>query len=879
MDCFTLENLSFAYPEQENCALKNVDLSIEKGDFIIVCGPSGCGKSTLLRQFKSVLTPHGKRNGSVLFFGKPLEDVSYREQSEKIGYVLQSPENQVVTDKVWHELAFLPESLGYGTAEIRKRVAEMAAFFGIENWFYKNVSELSGGQKQLLSLASVMTAKPEVLILDEPTAQLDPIAASEFLSVLGKLNRELGITVILTEHRLEEAFPFANRVAFMENGCIICCDSPKNVGMLLKEQNNGMFLAMPAAMRVWAALDGNGECPVTVREGSSFLAEYSAEHKHSEISNKITPISGETVLSAQNLFFRYSRDLPDVLKGFSFELHRGEFFALLGGNGVGKSTALKLLAGFLRPYRGTVTATGKIGVLPQDPATLFVKKTVEEELLSAFDGKKTEKSERLKRVYEAARFCGISDLLKRHPFDISGGEQQRAALARVLLCEPDILLLDEPTKGFDAEFKAEFAEILNRLLVGGTSVFMVSHDVSFCAEYAHRCGLLFDGEIVSSGTPTQFFSGNNFYTTPANRMARNIIPSAITANEIISAFGGKVQKNNTSESAAFSIKSVEESNVDNGKKKTGLPVWRKVSAVLFAFITVAAFSYAVKKTDLTSLINPSGIASSPKQQYIVYALLIISLFGLFFSVFRRSDAPIDAPNKKRLSRRTAAACLMILFFIPITVFIGVFYLDDRSYGLISLLVIAECMLPFLLVFEGKKPKARELVTVAALSAMGVAGRVAFFMLPQFKPVTAITVISGVALGGETGFMVGALSMLLSNMMFSQGPWTPWQMFCMGIIGFFAGILYRKGLLRRNRFSLAVFGALSCIIIYGGIINPASVLMWSPESLNFKTVVASYISGFPMDLIHASATALFLLFGADPMLEKLERVKTKYGLLE
>ena len=878
MECFTLENINFSYPEQDCLALKNVNLSVNKGDFLIICGPSGCGKSTLLRQFKSVLTPHGIRTGRVLFFGSPLENISERVQSEKVGYVLQSPENQVVTDKVWHELAFLPESLGYGTDEIRKHVAETTAFFGIENWFYKNVSELSGGQKQLLSLASVMTAQPEVIILDEPTAQLDPIAASEFLSVLGKLNRELGITVILTEHRLEEAFSFANRVAVMEKGSILCCDTPKNIGVRLKNDKSGMFLAMPTAMRVWAALGGNCECPITVCEGSSFLTEYSKNHDCADVSDEKTPIAETTALSAKNLFFRYSRELPDVLKDFSFELHRGEFFALLGGNGVGKSTALKLLAGLLKPYRGTVSTTGKICVLPQDPTTLFVKKSIGEELLSAFDGKKTERSEKLRKVNETAQLCGISDLLEKHPFDVSGGEQQRAALARVLLCEPDIILLDEPTKGFDAEFKTEFAAVLERLLACGTSVFMVSHDVSFCAEYAHRCGLLFDGEIVSCGTPTQFFSGNKFYTTPANRMARNILPSAITADGIIAAFGGKVQSRRTVVKTPLLTKPIEEKNVNDKNKKSELSAWRKAMAALFSLSAVGLFAYSVKKTDLTSIVTSSGITASTNRQYIVYALLILSLFGVFFSVFRRSDKPLEMPNKKRLSGRTAAACVMILFFIPITVFIGVFYLNDRSYGLISLLVMAECMLPFFLVFEGRKPKARELVTVAALSAMGVAGRVAFFMLPQFKPVTALTIIAGVALGGETGFMVGALSMLLSNMMFSQGPWTPWQMFCMGIIGFFAGILYRKGLLRRNRFSLAIFGALSCMIIYGGIINPASVLMWSPESFNFKTIIASYISGFPMDLIHAFATALFLLFGAEPMLEKLDRIKTKYGLL-
>ena len=209
MELFAIKHLNFAYPEQAKNAISDFSLSVRPGEFLVVCGPSGCGKSTLLRQLKTVLAPHGRRSGQILFDGKNLDELSQREQAEKIGFVQQSPENQIVTDKVWHELAFGLESLGYDTPTIRRRVAEMASFFGIQTWFYKSVTELSGGQKQLLNLASVMLLQPKVLILDEPTSQLDPIAASDFLATLGKINRELGTTIILTEHRLEEAFSWA----------------------------------------------------------------------------------------------------------------------------------------------------------------------------------------------------------------------------------------------------------------------------------------------------------------------------------------------------------------------------------------------------------------------------------------------------------------------------------------------------------------------------------------------------------------------------------------------------------------------------------------------------------------------------------------------
>ena len=233
----------------------------------------------------------------------------------------------------------------------------------------------------------------------------------------------------------------------------------------------------------------------------------------------------------------------------------------------------------------------------------------------------------------------------------------------------------------------------------------------------------------------------------------------------------------------------------------------------------------------------------------------------------------------RLGKRTVVASVAILLFIPLTIFAGIFYLDDRQYNLIALLVLFECMMPFVLIFEGRKPKARELVTIAVLCAIGIAGRSLFFMLPQFKPVLALTIIAGVAFGGETGFLVGAVTMLTSNMLFSQGPWTPWQMFSMGIIGFLAGVLFKKGLLRRSRGSLAIFGAFSAVIIYGGIMNPAAAFMVSAQSINLQTLIAYYITGLPMDLVHGFGTALFIMLAAEPMLEKMDRIKVKYGLVE
>lgn len=879
MDCFTLENLSFTYPNQEKAALNNINLSIKKGVFFLICGHSGCGKSTLLRNLKCLPALHGERTGEVLFFSTPIEAVPERTQAEKIGFVTQSAENQIVTDKVWHELAFGLESLGEDTAVIRKRVAEMAAFFGIEQWFHKNISELSGGQKQLLALASVMTLQPDALILDEPTAQLDPLAANEFLTALGRINREFGTTVIISEHRLEEAFTLASEVLVMENGSALVCGTPSEVALKLKACSHGMFSAMPTPMRVWAGIENDLECPITVREGVGFIEKLAQEKHLKPTAVRERIISEEIVLSAENVWFRYERDLPDVLKDFSVKLYKGELFALMGGNGAGKSTALRVLAGIKPAYRGEVTKKGKTALLPQDPKTLFIKKTIGEELYSAFDGMRLKAEEKKSRVIEVAELCGIVELLNRHPYDASGGELQRAGLARILLTEPEIILLDEPTKALDVEFKTELATLLKRLTKGGVSIFMVSHDVNFCAEYADRCGLIFDGEIVACATPEEFFSGNSFYTTSANRMARSVLPRAVTAGDIISAFGG-----HTDEVVADTVE-YKKTPLAEKKQETqarGISAFKKLAALACGAVATVIFGYVISQTDLSRLVNSGGISGDVKTQLLLYGALIASLFGLFALLKggkKKDKIRQTAVEKGRFSHRTVFSAGIILLLIPLTVLFGMFCLDNKSYGIISLLVVLECMLPFFLFFEGRRPQPRELVTVAVLCALGVASRIAFFMLPQFKPVAALAIIAGVAFGGETGFLVGSITMLVSNMMFGNGPWTPWQMLCMGLLGFFAGILYRKDILRAGRISLAIYGAIGCVVIYGGIINPTSLLLWSPEGLTLEVVLAAYISGFPMDLIHALSTAFFLYVLSEAMLEKLERLKTKYGLAE
>ena len=540
MHQFQIRDLSFSYAAApEAPILQNVKLTVAAGEYVVLCGASGSGKTTLLRHLKSVLAPVGKRNGQVLFHGRPLEQVSRQEQAAAIGYVMQNPDDQIVTDKVWHEMAFGLESLGVDPGVIRARVAEMACYFGIGDWFHRDVAILSGGQKQLLNLASIMALQPEVLILDEPTSQLDPIAASDFLNTVRKINLELGTTVIITEHRLEDVLPYADRAIVMDGGRVLVDGTPRQVAAALWEGQHKMFAAMPTPVRAFYGASASGSCPLTVREGRSWLSSrFPGGQKLPELPVE-ERASQPPVLEMDDLWFRYTRSGPDVLRGVTGSIPGGCLYAIVGGNGAGKSTALKAICGICRPYRGKLQLFGKplekyapgtlfrdcVAMLPQDPRSLFAWDTVEKEL--------EEMNADPEARQEIARLCQIEDLLHRHPHDLSGGEQQRAALAKVLLTRPRLLLLDEPTKGIDSFFKEIIGDILCKLKERGITILMVSHDVEFCACWADRVSMFFDGQLLTTDHPRRFFGGNSFYTTAANRMSRHVMTNAVTAQDII----------------------------------------------------------------------------------------------------------------------------------------------------------------------------------------------------------------------------------------------------------------------------------------------------------------------------------------------------------
>lgn len=556
MASIEIKDLSFTYPGEKNKALKNINISIKQGEFVVLCGPSGSGKTTLLRHIKKETTPAGEREGSVFYGDAPLLELDEKRAAKEIGMVFQDPENQIVMDTVIHELAFSLENFGADSVIIKKRIAEMAAFFGLEDSLYKSVHELSGGQKQTMNLCSVLMLNPRVLLLDEPTSQLDPVAAHEFLKMVYELNQEFSITVIITEHRLEEVFPMADRVVFMEEGNIKYSGSSKAISFdMINKKDVEAIPFLPSVTKLFYYLGAKEknlevhDIPITMREGRKFLKSLEfwnnvkQEEKNHIVDNKRKQ-KGEVLLECKDVYFRYSKENPLVLQKLSLNINKGDYLAILGGNGSGKTTLLQVLAGIVEPQLGDVRLSNKkiksinindrykkIGYVAQNPLLHFTLDTVEEELWLAAAGMDEKKSAKI--VEDLIEHFDIGEILKRHPYDLSGGQQQKLAIACALAPEPDLLLIDEPTKGLDSASKDQLSILLNDLQKSGLTIVMVTHDIEFAASHASKCAMLFDGAIAFLAEPTEFFGGNFFYTTVVNRVTRDYIEGAVTYKDVI----------------------------------------------------------------------------------------------------------------------------------------------------------------------------------------------------------------------------------------------------------------------------------------------------------------------------------------------------------
>lgn len=558
MEILRVDGLKFSYPNQLKKALNNINFSIDEGDFVLICGESGCGKSTLLRHLKPELSPHGQVSGDIYYYSQKINDYSSKQIASEIGYVLQNPDSQIVTDKVWHELAFGLENMGLDTQSIRLRVAEMASFFGIQGWFRKNVNDLSGGQKQLLNLASIMAMQPKILILDEPTSQLDPIAAKDFIDTLVRINKELSTTIIMTEHNLEDIYSVCDKVIVMEDGKVICNDTNYKVADILSgDKNHKMFKSLPTPSKIYNQLNGYLECasksPLTVKDCRQWLNDSMDEVTITKLDDTETEINiskkdREIAIELKDVYFQYNKISEPTIRDLSFKVFKGEIYSILGGNGTGKSTTLSLVARQRKPQRGKIFINNiemkkynnkslyenNLALLPQNPQSLFVFETVREDLEEVLILKNKDREYIDKEVKRVSKLLDIEHLLEHHPYDLSGGELQRAGMAKVMLLNPKIILLDEPTKGLDAYCKEEIGKMLMKLRDMGVTIVVVSHDIEFSARYSDRCAMFFDGSIVSEGTPKEFFLGNNFYTTVSNRIARNIFEDTLIYEDVVS---------------------------------------------------------------------------------------------------------------------------------------------------------------------------------------------------------------------------------------------------------------------------------------------------------------------------------------------------------
>lgn len=535
MEILSVKNLTFKYPDTDVNILDDVSFSVKNGEFITLCGKSGSSKTTLLKLLKPQLSPKGTKSGEIIYKGKNLYSLPCEETATKIGYVMQNVYTQIVCDTVNKELAFGLENMGIPPFEIKKRIAEISAFFGIEHLVSKNTHQLSGGEKQIVSLASVMIMNPEVIILDEPTSQLDPVATDTFFNLVEKINRHFGITIIISEHNLERCFLMSDKVIFLQDGKVCCNDTPQKVCCEMLKTD--METAVPCAARIF-----NNEkiLPISIKEARQLILDgYEKTDCILDSYDNPNPVD----VSLKNVWFRYEKNGKDILKGVSLSVKKGEILAIHGANGSGKTTLLNLISKLKKPYCGEIKLNntalsnykgnslyrGVLSFLPQNPKTVFCADTVREDYLKSC--KALDKDITL--VDEISELLSVTHLLDKNPFDLSGGEIEKCALGRVLISQPEILLLDEPTKGLDGFYKNELTLILKKLSQMGTTIIMVTHDLDFSASTADNCAMLFDGEIVYKDIPQRFFGENYFYTTSPAIISKGVIKNAVTVPQVI----------------------------------------------------------------------------------------------------------------------------------------------------------------------------------------------------------------------------------------------------------------------------------------------------------------------------------------------------------
>lgn len=501
MDAASVKNLTFTWPDGEQPLFSEVSFALAAGSFTLLLGPTGSGKSTLLRHLCPALFPPGERHGELHLGGT-------------VGYVAQNPAAQAVTDTVLHELAFGLENQSLPPDKIGARVMETACALGLTHLLERSTADLSGGELQLVNAAAALALDPALLVLDEPLSQLDPVAAREFLSLLTKAREELGTTILLTAHELTDLLPLADRVLYLAGGRLTSYDSPREFVRRCPEE---YLPSLPAAPALWKRLGGH-TLPLTVAQGRGWVAERQPGHRS---FSPQTP-EGDPLLTARDVWFRYDGRGNYILRGLDLTLQAGTLTALVGGNGSGKSTALKVLAGVERPHRGKAKGS-RTALLPQDPRALFVSDRVEQDLLMT--GNKD-------TVYRLAEELGALPLLSRYAGDLSGGELQKCALIMALATEAPVLLLDEPTKGMDAAARDQALELLKGYAAQGRAILLCTHELELAAR-TDVCTMMGLGRIISGAPSREFFLENRQYTTPVRRMTRGLIEGCVLPEDLI----------------------------------------------------------------------------------------------------------------------------------------------------------------------------------------------------------------------------------------------------------------------------------------------------------------------------------------------------------
>jgi len=542
-----IEDLKYYYPDSKKPSLNKINLEIPEGQFVLIVGGSGSGKSSLIRAMAGLIPDFygGTYGGKVYLDNKELRQIDRRSLAQQIGLVFQDPESQLVMTGVEQEIAFGMENIGLPNNLMKRRVMEVTGVLGLSGYLNGFIPELSGGQKQKVALASVLAMQPSILLLDEPTSQLDPISGEEILTMVRRLNEENGITVVLIEQRLERCFHLADRILVMDKGEIIYDHHAPDAIAHWAVKNNIPFI--PPLAQLFASVH-YPEIPVTVKQGRRILKSFYPSVKSTidrqnslEKNAQVLQVSDKKKLvDIHNLWFTYSNG-QEVLKNINFNISPGEFVVVMGENGAGKTTLIKNINGLLKPGRGHVKVEERdtrkcsvedlasvIGYLSQDPNDYLFLPSVREELSFTMNNLGLKDDGIIEKLLIRLNLLVHAE---ENPRDLSTGERQRVALASVLVARPKLLLLDEPTRGLDYLLKEELGNILLEFQKEGTAVLVITHDVEFAAEYADRIILMTDGTIVANGSKYEILTNSTFYSPQISKLFNNIIDNVVTIKQ------------------------------------------------------------------------------------------------------------------------------------------------------------------------------------------------------------------------------------------------------------------------------------------------------------------------------------------------------------